>query len=118
RQPSYVASTPHSGYITQTGALEAALEEGRTPYISRDADEQTPAQTIRRTHLPRRTTRQTLPQQQLRMVRTQTRTTRTRSNTRTKRETRQSNNQTQPHAVTQTASPCCHDRSTHRRVRG
>src|SRR5699024_11676585 len=113
-----LSSTPNTWYIPQIGALEAAREAVLTPYNHGDDDEYNPAQTIRRTHQPPRTTRQTLPQQQLRMVRTQTRTTRTRSNTRTKRETRQSNNQTQPHAVTQTASPCCHDRSTHRRVRG
>ena len=31
-QAIYVSSTPHTGYVTQLGALEAALEEVRMPY--------------------------------------------------------------------------------------
>ena len=38
-QAIYVSSTPHTGYVTQLGALEAALEEVRNPYIYGDDDE-------------------------------------------------------------------------------
>ena len=38
-QAIYVSSTPHTGYITQIGALEAALEEVRMPYYSDDGED-------------------------------------------------------------------------------
>ena len=38
-QAIYVSSTPHTGYVTQLGALEAALEEVRMPYCSDDGED-------------------------------------------------------------------------------